>query len=113
MTYSKYGNRKTGVDGNTFDSKKEAERYVELKLLEKGGVISGLELQPKFELQKPFFDKEGKKHRAITYIADFQYLDKKTGKLVVEDVKGRKTEVYKIKKKLFVYKYPNITFLET
>ena len=82
----KYGNKKITADGHTFDSKKEHKRYCELKLLERGNKISGLELQPKFILQDKFRDKEGKAHRAITYSADFKYI--KDGKEVIEDVKA-------------------------
>ena len=67
---SKYRNRKTIHDGITFDSKGEANRYCELKILERAGEISDLTLQPKFTLQESF-KKNGKTHRAITYIADF------------------------------------------
>ena len=60
MAYNKYRNIKTEVDGIKFDSKREAQRYQELKLLEKGGVISNLELQPKFELLPANKDKKNK-----------------------------------------------------
>ncbi len=113
MRRSKYGAKKTVVDGITFDSKKEAARYGELKLLEKAGVIWKLELQPRF-LLLPGFRYEGKAIRKIEYIADFRYVDKETGQEVVEDVKGAKTEIYKIKKKLFLHKYgERYKFLET
>lgn len=99
----KYHNKKTVIDGITFDSKGEANRYWELKLLERAGEISNLTLQPKFTLQESF--KKGKKtHQAITYIADFQYQE--NGKTVVEDFKGMETEVFRIKKKLFEKRYP-------
>jgi hypothetical protein len=100
---AKYGNKKTVVDGITFDSKREAARYQELKLLQKAGEISGLELQPKYGLL-PKFIKNGKTHKAITYIADFTYCE--GDKRIVEDVKGMETEVFKIKRKMFEYYYP-------
>lgn len=103
MTYRKYNAKKTIVDGITFDSKKEAARYSQLKLLEKTGVIYNLELQPHFLLQDKFRYK-GKTFRKVEYVADFRYTDK-TGATVVEDVKGFKTDVYSLKKKLFLYKY--------
>jgi hypothetical protein len=109
--YNKYSNKKTTVDGIKFDSKREANRYQELKLLEKGGVISNLDLQPCFTLLEKFTDKMGKKHRAIKYKADFRYYDNEIEEEVVEDVKGMKTDVYKIKKKLLLSKY-DINFLE-
>lgn len=119
MPRNKYGNRKITVDGVTFDSKKEAARYRELKLLERAGEISNLELQAKYVLipaqrasssdtykcgpnkGKP---KPGKLlEKECSYIADFSYL--RDGKFVVEDTKGVRTEVYKIKRKLMLERY--------
>lgn len=71
------------------------------------GEIKDLELQPRFELQ-PSFKKNNKTYRKTEYIADFKYFDTKSNKLVVEDVKGIETEVFKIKRKLFEYKYPEL-----
>lgn len=105
---SKYKNKKTIVDNIKFDSKAEANRYIELKLLEKAGKISDLELQPKFELQEKYINNKGEKVRAITYKSDFSYIE--NGKLVVEDVKGVETKEFKIKKKLFENKYRDIDF---
>lgn len=99
---SKYHNKKTIVDGIKFDSKKESKRYNQLKLLENLGIIKKLKRQVKFELQ-PSFKFEDKTIKAINYIADFTYYE--NDKLVVEDTKGMRTEVYKIKKKMFMYKY--------
>ena len=100
---SKYRAEKMELDGILFDSKKEAERYSELKMLERAKLITNLELQPKFLLQEKF-EYNGKVIRKIEYIADFKYIDEK-GNTVVEDVKGLKTDVYNIKKKLFLNKY--------
>lgn len=108
---SKYRSKKIIIDGISFDSKRESDRYVELKLLERGGKIKDLKLQHKFELQ-PSFKKNGKTIRAITYIADFTYFDLETMRNVIEDVKGYKTEVYKLKKKMFEYKFPELTIIE-
>ena len=92
----KYGNRKTTVDGITFDSKAEAERYKALKRLELLGVIKGLELQKTFRLCKDRWN-NGRPF-SISYKADFVYtLD---GDIIVEDVKGFRTEAYQLKKKL-------------
>lgn len=102
--YSKYNAKKSTVDGHTFDSIREAERYSELKLLEKGKEIRNLVLQPRFLLQDEFFDKNGVKHKKIEYVADFLYIDK-AGRNIVEDVKGVLTDVYKIKKKMFLKIY--------
>lgn len=108
---NKYHNTKTTLDGIKFDSKRESKRYSELLLLERGKVIKDLELQPEFILQLPFTDAMGNKHRAITYRADFQYKEK--GKIIVEDCKGMRTDVYKIKKKLFLYAYQDVEFRES
>lgn len=103
---SKYLNKKTEIDGITFASKKEAKRYEELKWLQKAKKIEDLQLQKVFELQKGFEDKKSKeKIRPITYVCDFFYYDKEKGWYVVEDVKGVKTEVYRLKKKMFLNKY--------
>lgn len=107
--YSKYGAKKTVVDGITFASKKEAKRYDELKLLLKSGVITDLILQPRFILQDKCVVR-GEKLRAIEYVGDFQYMY--NGELIVEDVKGVLTEVFKLKSKLFKYKYPHIILKE-
>lgn len=109
MRYRKYHSKTVTVEGIKFDSKKEAKRYAELKLLERAGEIENLELQPEYELQ-PKFRKDGVTYRAIKYRADFRYKDH--GKVVVEDVKGFKTDVYKLKKKLFEYRYPELTIKE-
>lgn len=108
---SKYHATKTEVDGITFDSRLEATRYCELKLLFKAGEISQLRLQPEFELI-PAFKKNGKSFRKTTYKADFMYLDNRSGKYIVEDTKGFKTDVYKLKRKLFEFKYPDLTISE-
>lgn len=96
----KYNNVKTEVDGIRFDSKKEAKRYTELKLLEKAHKIARLKIQPSFKLQVqgvPICFDNG---RQAVYRADFQYLDleKNSTTLRIEDVKGMKTPVYKLKK---------------
>ena len=100
------------MDGTRFDSQAEATRYVELRLLLRAGKIELLELQPAFELVQKFTTRSGEKIRAISYVADFQYVDLATGKTIVEDVKGMKTEVYKIKRKLLLWLYPDINFIE-
>jgi hypothetical protein len=101
MRFNKYKNIKTNVDGITFDSKKEAGRYIELKMLLKAGEISDLQLQVPYELM-PTIKLEGQTFRGIKYVADFVYKDK-DGKTVVEDAKGMRTDVYKMKKKLMAY----------
>ena len=104
---SKFGSVKTVIDGITFASKAEGKRYAELRLLEHAGKICNLVLQPRFLLQ-PSFKFRGKTERAIEYVADFQYVAGSDGNIlyeVVEDVKGFKTEAYKIKRKLFLFQY--------
>ena len=92
----KYRNKKTEVDGIVFDSKKESRRYLELKLLEREGEISNLELQPKYE-----FKVNGV--RIGSYKPDFRYLDS-DGQLVVEDCKSpaSKTTAYRLRKKMML-----------
>lgn len=107
----KYHNIKTRIDGILFDSKLEAKRYNELKLLQRSGEIEDLKLQPSFELQ-PSFKKNGKTIRAITYKGDFSYYDKRKERIIVEDTKGMKTKDYILKKKLFEYKFPELTIDE-
>jgi hypothetical protein len=104
---NKYRAIKTEVDGIVFDSKAESIRYQELKLLLKAGEIKDLVLQPEFELQPQF--KKGKvNYRSIKYIADFGYYDIRKGYKVIEDVKGVKTKEFKIKQKMFEYKYNDL-----
>lgn len=105
----KYGNEPINVNGHTFASKAEARRYKELLIMEQVGAITSLRLQPKYELI-PSFRKNGRTFRKTEYIADFEYIE--DGKIIVEDVKGFKTEVYKLKKKLFEYKYETLTLRE-
>ena len=105
MNVNKYRNQKTEVDGITFDSRKEANRWAELKLLERAGEISFLERQPSFVLI-PKQVRNGKViERQTVYKGDFSYQDNKTGETVVEDVKGVKTKEYVLKRKLMLWEY--------
>ena len=106
----KYGNRKVSVNGIKFDSVREAERYVELSLLQRAREISDLRLQVPFELVPKQKDSRGRVIREIKYVADFVYTE--NGKMVVEDVKGCKTKEYELKKKLLKY-FHNIEIKET
>lgn len=92
---SKYGNRKTVLDGIAFASKAEAIRYAELKLLARAGQVEDLKCQPKFPLIVNGL-------LVATYIADFSYIDATSGAAVVEDVKSpaTKTDTYRLKAKL-------------
>lgn len=113
----KYGNTKITYGNETFDSKKELNRYFELQLLQKGNAISNLQRQVEFELipnQYQTIDrtlKSGKikqeqklLERKCSYIADFVYVDN-NGNTIVEDVKGIRTKEYVIKRKLMLFKY--------
>lgn len=100
---NKYRNRKTVVDGLTFDSAREAQRYFELKILQRNGLISDLRRQVKYSLEV-----NGKK--VCDYIADFVYV--RDGAEIVEDSKGFRTEVYILKRKLMAAVW-NIKILET
>ena len=97
-TTSKYSAKKTMVGDKKFDSKKEAKIFVELTLLEKAKAIQDLKTQVKFPLIK-----KSAHGREIVYIADFVYYE--DGKMVVEDTKGFKTDVYKLKKRLMAELY--------
>ena len=109
--YRKYHNKKTVADGIKFDSKLEAKRYVQLKILERAGVIRDLELQTEYELI-PSFKKDGKTWRKTVYKADFRYILAEDDSYIIEDVKGSTaviTDVFRLKQKLFEYKYPEYT----
>lgn len=95
------------LDGITFASKAEMKRYSELKMLERARLITDLELQPRFELCPA-----SATERAIAYVADFAYREVGFPRRVVEDVKGMRTDVYKLKRKLFLAKYPDVDFRE-
>lgn len=103
---SKYNSKKTVVDGQIFDSKKEANRYKELRLLEKAGEIKDLRTQVKFKLIPAQRDEATGKviERECSYKADFVYYEE-DGETVVEDVKGFRTKEYIIKRKLLLYQY--------
>jgi hypothetical protein len=107
---NKYHNHIITIDKIRFASKGEAQRYVELRDMKKKGDIIDFELQPEYELQ-PRFTKNGIKYREIRYLADFRvsYPD---GHQVIEDVKGKggyTTPEFKLKLKMFEYKFPNLT----
>ena len=101
MKQNKYKNTKVFYDGKTFDSKKEAKRYYELRLLEKAKEITDLQTQVKFVLI-PSQRIDGKVvERECSYIADFVY--KENGETIIEDTKGFKTPEYRIKRKLMLF----------
>ena len=95
---SKYNAVKTEIDGIKFDSKHEASRYRELRVLEQAGEITNLRLQVPFELIP-----KSKYGMPIRYVADFVYNE--NDQLIVEDAKGVKTPIYKLKKRMMAEKY--------
>ena len=111
----KYGNRKVTFEGQTFDSKRECQRWQELRLLEKAGKISDLQRQVRFELipEQRLADTTGPKggrrrgkvlEKAVYYVADFTYYDE-NNKFVMEDAKGHRTREYIIKRKIMLARY--------
>lgn len=96
-TRSKYGANKTVVDDIKFDSSLEAEYYLYLKSMD-----VDFRIQPKYELQEKFISNDGSKIQPINYIADFSYDN------VVVDIKGMPTQAAFIKRKMFIYKYPEL-----
>jgi len=92
-------------DGYVFGSLAEKERYQQLKLIEQSGEIHNLTVHPSYLLQESFYLTNGKKVLPIKYVADFSYWEH--GRIIVEEVKGFETDVWKIKKKMFLNRYPN------
>ena len=117
-SYNKYHNKTTTTfDGNVHDSRKEANRWSQLLLLERAGVISDLKRQVRYELIPAQYEtyeryaksgkrlKDGKRlvERKCEYIADFTYRDSTSGETIVEDTKGVRTSEYIIKRKLLLF----------
>ena len=100
---NKYRAKKVSLEGYTFASKAEAKRYSELRLLERAKEISELQLQIPFELMA-YSEDNGVAPTVGHYVSDFVYRDT-NNKLVVEDVKGFRTPLYKWKKKHFEAQY--------
>ena len=106
---NKYGNIKSLVDGIKFDSRTEADYYLYLKNQKEKKLIKDFELQPKFLLQ-PKFKKNNKTYREINYVADFKvYKNDETIEII--DIKGFKTTEFKLKQKMFEYKYKDLELL--
>lgn len=105
---TKYHSKKAEADGRVFDSKRERDYYL-FEILPKlqSGEIVKIQFQPRFLLQ-PAFQKNGKKYRAIEYVADFE-ITYRDGHEEIIDVKGFETPVFRLKQKLFEYKYKNLT----
>ena len=111
MSRNKYNARKATIDGRTFDSQMEADYYLYLKDKKEQVRIKDIKFQPKFVLQEAF-EKNGKRHRKIEYVADFEVIEH-SGESIIIDVKGMLTPVFRIKEKLFEKKYPNTLVLVT
>lgn len=105
MAKSKYRAVPIDTPDGHFDSMGEFARWEDLKLMQRGGLISGLKRQVKFELVPKQKSKDGKNVQPVEYIADFRYYDKRTSQWVTEDFKGMRTDVYKLKKKLMLWRY--------
>lgn len=99
---TKYHSRKVTVNGVEFDSHREARRYQDLQMLQRAGEISDLRTQVKYTLIPAQKKPSGGVERACTYTADFVYRDK-SGREIVEDAKGVKTQQYIIRRKLLLY----------
>ncbi|OLS39115.1 DUF1064 domain-containing protein [Bacillus sp. MRMR6] len=108
---SKYGSKKVEFEGHIFDSQLEARYFKQLKWLEANKQILFFRIQPRYLLQEAF-EKNGKKYRRIDYLADFEihHLD---GSIEVVDCKGVETTDFKLKKKLFEYRFPHTLSLVT
>ena len=111
MSYQKFGNKPTIVDGIKFSSHLEATRYQQLMLLEKAGEISCLQLQPEFQIAKGWINpKTGEKIKSRFYVGDFEYFDPKIQRFVVEDTKGMETPEFRLKWDLVRSLYREIEF---
>lgn len=99
---NKYGAKKTTVYGRTFDSKREAEYYLELLDKKRRGEVVSITLQPSYTLLAGFRDNQGNKQRAITYTADF-FVTYADGRAEVIEVKGVRMRDYLLRKKLFLH----------
>lgn len=109
----KYHSQKVEKYGHNWDSKRELAEYEKLLVLQRQGIIRSIELQPKFELQ-PGYIRNGKKIQPLHYIADFK-VTMPDGAVRIIDVKSTITEknpVYRIKRKLLLYRFPDIDFAE-
>ena len=102
---SKYGAKKVTIDGITFDSKAEGRYYQHLLGLMESGVVESFEMQKPYTLLDKFpHPKTGKTIRAIKYVPDFEVIYT-NGRVEVVDVKGMQTDVFRMKCKLFMFRY--------
>lgn len=105
MYFRKYRAKPTTIDNIKFASRLEANYYLELKMLKKVGVVKDIKLQPRFLLQEGF-KKNNKYYRPIHYVADFEV--KYANHTEIVELKGYETAVWKIKQKMFEYKYKDL-----
>lgn len=108
---TKYNAQKTEVNGITFDSRLEADRFEQLQWLLKAGEISDLWLQVELQVNHGRIDPEtGEKIRSTNYVADFMYVDKGQHKIIIEDTKGMETPDFRLKWNLAKSQYPEYEF---
>ncbi len=108
---NKYGNIPVTHDDIWFQSKLEGNRYLDLKMMENKGIIKDLKLQVPFVISDPV-EWEDRKLPAIKYVVDFTYYDIGTCLKIAEDVKGKETDLYKLKRARFIHRYPEYRFKE-
>ena len=110
---TKYHAKRTEVNGIIFDSKIEADRFLQLQLLEKSDTIDSLKLQPEFQISQGWINPQtGEKVRSRFYVGDFMYHDKILERVVVEDVKGMETPEFRLKWDLVKSQYPQYLFVK-
>ena len=108
---NKYQNQKTTINGITFASRLEAERYQQLMLLEKAGEIEGLTLQDEFQIARGWTNPNtGERIKSAFYVADFTYFDNRKLKWIVEDTKGMETAEFRLKWKIVQGQYRDYEF---
>lgn len=110
-TRAKYNARPVTIDGYRFDSTAEYRRFQALILMQQAGEILDLKVHPRFEILRGFM-RDGVKYRPTFYEADFQYVDCSDDEIIVEDVKGARTPLYLLKRKMFLSQYYGLAFKE-
>ena len=108
---TKFHSKKVTIDGHTFASRLEGDRYQQLKFLLRADEIADLKLQPEFQIFEGYIDPlTGEKHKSRYYVGDFQYVDVRNHQTIVEDTKGVETDVFKLKWELVQEKFPEYVF---
>lgn len=115
MRVNKYGNKhieaSRATDGYTFDSKAEYKMYCDIKLLLRAKEITGLEVHPKFVIYPAYTNAAGKRVNQIIYEADFSFYDVKKKRIRVIDCKGKRTDVFELKEKMFNREYRKLGYI--